>query len=157
MPHIDLPEVTVRAKPVFKSKRDARRYWRLVYNLKKVLPYSKLISATVRDVDKELSKLETDKQRRKYVKSIESTLWNEYEADLRKMTVTQGRLLFKLVDRETSSTTYFWIEQYRGKVSAFLWQGVARIFNSNLKSKYDPTGKDKIIEELIPLIELGYI
>jgi hypothetical protein len=157
IPHIELPEISVRAKPVFKSRRDARKYWRLVYNLKKVLPYSKIIAQTVKDVDDQLGKLETDKERRKYIHSVEDSLWLEYEDDLRKMTITQGRLLFKLVDRETSSTTYYWIESYRGKVSAFFWQGVARLFSSNLKSEYDPLGEDKIIEELIPLIELGYI
>ena len=116
-----------------------------------------MVAENVKEVDEELGKLESERERKKYIKSVEDTLWDQYEGDLRKMTITQGRLLFKLIDRETSSTTYTWIELYRGKVSAFLWQGVARIFSSNLKAEYDPTGQDKIIEELIPLIELGYI
>lgn len=157
IPHMELDEVAIFAPPVFKNRRDARRYWRLVYNLKKVLPYSKIVAGVVMQVDSKLSQLETDKQRRQYIKSMEDSLWGQYEADLRKMTVSQGRLLFKLVDRETTSTTYYWIEYYRGKVSAFFWQGVARLFSSNLKSEYDPEGDDKLIEELIGLIEKGYL
>lgn len=157
IPHIELEEVPVIAHPVFKNKRDARRYWRLVYNLKKVLPYSKIVAGVVTEVEFTLGQMETDKQRRQYIRSVEDSLWGQYEADLRKMTITQGRLLFKLVDRETSSTTYYWIEYYRGKVSAFFWQGVARLFSSNLKADYDPEGEDRLIEELIGLIEKGYL
>lgn len=157
MPHIELNEVAVLSKPTFKNKRDARRYWRLVYNLKKVLPLSKVVTGVVTEVEWNLSKLETDRERRRYIKSVEDSLWGQYEEDLRKMTISQGRLLFKLVDRETSATTYHWIEYYRGKVSAFFWQGVARIFSSNLKSGYDPEGEDQLIEELIGLIEQGYL
>lgn len=157
IPHMELDEVAVIAPPVFKNRRDARRYWRLVYNLKKVLPYSKIVAGVVMEVENNLSQLKTDRERRKYIKSVEDSLWGQYEADLRKMTITQGRLLFKLVDRETASTTFHWIEYYRGKVSAFFWQGVARLFSSNLKSEYDPEGDDKLIEELIGLIEKGYL
>ena len=73
------------------------------------------------------------------------------------MTISQGKLLFKLIDRETANTTYFWIEAYRGSVSAFFWQGLARIFGTNLKSEYDPDGADKLIEEIVSYIERGYI
>lgn len=157
LPHVDLAEVAIMAKPVFKNRRDARKYWRLVYNLKKVIPYSKIIATTVKEVDDEMSGFETSRERRKFIKSVEDSLWNQYEKDLRKMTVTQGRLLFKLVDRETSATTYNWIEAYRGSFAAFFWQGVARIFSSNLKVDYDPLGEDKLIEQLIGYIENGYI
>ncbi len=157
IPHIELSEIAVFPKPVFKNRRDARKYWKLVYNLKKVIPYSKLIAKTVEEIDQEIMDKQTPKERRRFVKSVEDSLWNQYEADMRKMTVTQGKLLFKLVDRETSATTYMWIEQYRGSVSAFLWQGVARLFSSNLKVDYDPEGKDKLIEQLIEYIEKGYI
>ncbi|MCD6346190.1 MAG: DUF4294 domain-containing protein [Bacteroidales bacterium] len=157
IPHIDLEAISIRPERVFKNRRSARRYWRLVYNLKKVIPYSKIIATEVKDVDIGLSRLETDRERRKYIKSVEDSLWSGYEKDMRQMTISQGRLLFKLVDRETSGTTYYWIEEYRGKVSAFFWQGVARLFSSNLKSEYDPEGKDKLIEELILDIERGYI
>jgi len=157
IPHIELSEIAILPPRVFNTRRDERRYWRLVYNLKKVLPYSKIVAATVQEVDRKLGEFKTDKERRAYIKSIEKNLWGEYEDDMRKMTVTQGRLLFKLVDRETSKTTYYWLEHYRGKVSAFFWQGIARLFSSNLKTAYDADGEDSLIEELILYIEKGYI
>ena len=157
IPHIDLNEVTVRPERVFKNRRDARRYWRLVYNLKKVMPLSKIVAAMVIQVDEHLDDFETDREKRKYVKSVEDSLWKEYEQDMRKLTISQGKLLFKLIDREASATTYFWIQEYRGKVSAFFWQGIARLFSSNLKLEYNPDSADKLIDELIRDIEKGYI
>jgi hypothetical protein len=152
-----MAEIVILAPRVFKNRFDERKYWSLVYNLKKVYPYAKLVSETVREVDAELAALETDKERRQYVKSMEQSLWGKHEKDMRKMTISQGKLLFKLIDRETANTTYFWIEAYRGSVSAFFWQGLARIFGTNLKSEYDPDGADKLIEEIVSYIERGYI
>lgn len=157
LPHIDLKEVPILPARVFKNRFQERQYWRLVYNLKKVLPYSKIVAATVNEVEFKLGNAKSDKERRKYMKSLEDSLWKQYEGDLRQMTITQGKLLFKLVDRETSNSTYYWIDSYRGSVSAFFWQGVARLFGSNLKSQYDPKGEDQLIEQIITYIERGYI
>ncbi len=157
LPHIELDEIAILPSPVFRNRWDERQYWKLVFNLKKVLPYSKIVSQTVQKVDEHLGRLPDDKQRRKYIRTVEDTLWGKYEKDLRSMTISQGQLLFKLVSRETTKTTYFWIDQYRGSVSAFFWQGMARLFGSNLKSGYDPDGEDKLIEQLIGYIERGWI
>jgi hypothetical protein len=157
MPHIDLKEVPILPARVFKNRFQERQYWRLVYNLKKVLPYSKLVAATVNQVDARLNSAKNEKERRKFIKTLEDSLWKRYEGDLRQMTITQGKLLFKLVDRETSNSTYYWIDSYRGSVSAFFWQGMARLFGTNLKSKYDPKGEDLLIEEIVNYIEKGYI
>ncbi len=157
IPHIDLKEVPILPVKVFKNRFQEKQYWKLVYNLKKVLPYSKIVAATVAEVDLKLSHAKTDKERRKLVKNMEDSLWVKYEADLRKMTITQGKLLFKLVDRETSNSTYYWIDSYRGSVSAFFWQGMARLFGTNLKSEYDPKGEDAVIEQIVTYIEKGYI
>lgn len=157
IPHIELKEVPILRPRKFRNNYEERQYWRLIYNLKIVLPYAKLVAATVREVDGRLAAFGTDKERRKYIKTVEDTLWKKYEKDMRQMTITQGKLLFKLVDRETTQTTYFWIESYRGSVSAFFWQGMARLFGTNLKSEYDPRGKDALIEQIVNYIEKGYI
>lgn len=157
MPHIDLKEVPVFPAKVFKNRFQERKYWRLVYNLKKVLPYSKIVAATVKQIDFKLGNVKTEKERRRFIKTMEDSLWKTYEEDMRQMTITQGKLLFKLVDRETSNSTYYWIDSYRGSVSAFFWQGMARLFGTNLKSKYDPQGEDAIIEQIVTYIEKGYI
>lgn len=157
IPHIDLKEVPILPTRVFKNRFQEKQYWRLVYNLKKVLPYSKIVAATVNQLESSLVTAPTDKERRKFIKSMEDSLWKRYEGELRQMTITQGKLLFKLVDRETANSTYYWIDSYRGSVSAFFWQGMARLFGTNLKSKYDPKGEDKLIEEIVTYIERGYI
>ena len=157
MPVINLKEIPIIPKHNFKNRFQERQYWRLVYNLKKVLPYSKIVAATVNQVESKLGSLNRDKDRRKFIKSLEDSLWKQYEKDMREMTVTQGKLLFKLIDRETRNTPYYWIDSYRGSVSAFFWQGMARLFGSNLKSEYSPEGDDKLIEEIVTYIEKGYI
>jgi hypothetical protein len=157
LPHIDLKEVPILPQKVFKNRFQERQYWRLVYNLKKVLPYSKIVAATVTQVEFKMSQVKTDKERRKFIKNMEDSLWKRYEGELREMTTTQGKLLFKLVDRETANSTYYWIDSYRGSVSAFFWQGMARLFGTNLKSKYDPKGEDAVIEQIVTYIEKGYI
>ena len=155
--HIDLKEVVIFPPKTFKSRSDEKQYWRLVYNIKKVLPYSKIIAATVNEVEFKLGSLTNDRERKKFIKNMEDSLWKRYEPDMRQMTTTQGELLFKLVDRQTSNSSYFWIESFRGSVSAFFWQGVARLFGTNLKSKYDPTGEDALIEQIVKYIEKGIL
>ena len=158
MPHLELEEVAILPPPRFDNKRDARRYWRLVKNLKVVLPYARVVNKTIAEMEVSLGHFETDKERRKYIKSVEDSLWNQYEPELRKMTISQGRLLFKLVDRESSNTTYHWIEHYKGSLTAFFWQGIARIFGSNLKSGFDMSDpQDAMIDRLVKYIDLGYI
>jgi len=158
IPHIDLEEIAIMPPPQFKSRREARKYWRLIYNLKKVLPYSRIVYATIGEMEAELADSQTDKERRQVIKAAEDSLWDMYEPDLRKMTITQGRLLFKLVDRESMETSYFWVEHYKGSFSAYFWQGIARIFGSNLKSGFDLSDPDDImIDQLIKYIDLGYI
>lgn len=158
IPHIYLEEIAIMPPPQFKSRRDARKYWRLVHNLKKVLPYARVVNTTIAEMEVKLSSTQTDKDRRQYIKMVEDSLWNQYEPGLRKMTISQGRLLFKLVDKESSETTYHWIEHYKGSFSAFFWQGVSRLFGSNLKAVYDPANpKDIMIDQLIKYIDLGYI
>ena len=89
---------------------------------------------------------------------MEDSLWNEYEPDLRKLTITQGKLLFKLVEKESDQTSYYWIEYYKGSFSAFFWQGIARIFGTNLKSGFDMNNPDDaLIDQLVKYIDLGYI
>lgn len=157
LPHIDLKEIPILPARTFKNRFEERQYWRLVYNLKKVLPYSKLVAATVNDLELKLKPVKSDKVRRKMIKSMEDSLWKTYEGDLRQMTITQGKLLFKLVDRETNNSTFYWIDSLRGSFSAFFWQGVARLFGTNLKSEYDPYGEDMLIEQIVTYIEKGWI
>jgi hypothetical protein len=155
LPEVEIKEVNVYAHPVFPKKSDFRKYERLVYNLKRVYPYALIVRNRLTQVDSELINIKNDKERREYMKKVEKDVFSEYEDDIRDMTITQGRLLLKLIDRETQNTSYTLIKEYRGKLAAAFWQGIARIFGTNLKEEYDPKGDDALIEAIITEIEAG--
>ena len=81
----------------------------------------------------------------------------EFDDDIRTMTTTQGRILIKLIDRETDNTSYEIVQEFRGSFTAFFWQGLSRVFGHDLKSRYEPHGEDEEIENIIQLIEAGMI
>ncbi len=91
------------------------------------------------------------------MKEQEQLLREEFEDDIRHLTIRQGRLLIKLIDRETDKTSYELIKELKGSFSAFFWQTVARFFGENLKDQYDPAQEDKYIEEIVHRIENGQL
>ncbi len=152
-----IDEVYIFPQRKFKSRRDLRRYRRLVRNVKKAYPYAKLAKKKLIEIETNLARLETEKARKEYVKQVEKEIRYEYEDELKKLTITQGRILIKLIDRETGETSYELLKQLRGSFSAFFWQALARIFGSNLKSEFDAQGEDKLINEIVILIENGQL
>jgi hypothetical protein len=155
LPEVEIKEVTVYAHPQFKKKRDFRKYERLVYNLKRVYPYALIVRNKLFLVNEDMKNIRDEKARKDYMKKVEKDVFAEYEDDMRQMTITQGRLLIKLIDRETQNTSYTLIKDYRGKLAAAFWQGIARIFGTNLKAEYDPYGEDALVESIIEEIEAG--
>jgi hypothetical protein len=152
-----IDEVYIFPYRKFKSKRDLRRYRRLIRNVKKAFPYAKLAKKKLDEIEANLVKLKTEKERKVYVKQVEKEIRYEYEDELKKLTITQGRILIKLIDRETGDTSYELVKELRGSFSAFFWQAIARIFGSNLKSEFDAQGEDKLINEIVILIENGQL
>lgn len=157
VPHSVIRAVQVFPRREFENKKHARRYGRLVRNLKKVYPYAKLAKQRLREMELHVVTLESEREKRRYINRVEEELWEEFEDDLRNMTMSQGRLLIKLIDRETGETTYKWIKELKGSFSAFFWQAIARIFGSNLKTEFDTYGEDRIIDEILIMIEMGMI
>lgn len=147
-----LPAVTVFS---WKNKKDFRKFKRMVYNLKKVYPYSQAAKSKLQELDERYNSFGTNKERKKYIKQLEKELLAEFDAPLRKLTISQGKMLIKLIDREAGKTSYTVLKEFKGGFSAFLWQGVARIFGHNLKSEYDKEGEDKLLEELVIMCENG--
>lgn len=139
----------------FRSEKEKKYYYKLVYNIKKVLPYAKIIQKVYAEIEDSLAKITTEDQRKAYIKSQEKTLRASFEKQLIHLTVTQGRILIKLVDRETGFTTYEVLRELKGDFNAVIYQGIARLFGSNLKSEYDAKEEDKMIEEIINHIENG--
>lgn len=111
----------------------------------------------LQDFDDTLRTIESKVKRKKYIKKVEKQLMAEFEGELKKLTIKQGIILIKLIDRETGNTSYDLVKELRGSFSAFLWQSLARLFGSNLKLQYDPNGRDAMIEEIVQLIENGQI
>ncbi|MBN2893423.1 MAG: DUF4294 domain-containing protein [Bacteroidales bacterium] len=155
-PHIKLYKVVIFPERKFTSSRQKKKYDKLTFNVKKVYPYAVIIGDYYRDIERDLAYIPDRKEQKKYVKSKEKELRNEYEETLINLTITQGRLLIKLVDRQTDHTTYEVIEEFKGEMNAFFWQSIAILFGSNLKDDYD-TEEDQMIEEIIAKIENGQI
>ncbi len=137
------------------ATRDLRQYRRLIYNVKKVYPYAKLAGSKYAEVVAHLDSLERSKDQREYIRQIEDELLKDYEDELKNLTITQGRILIKLIDRETSYTSYEVVKELRGGIQAAFWQAIARLFGSNLKAEFDPEGEDKALNEIMIMIEKG--
>lgn len=155
MPEIEIDEVNVVKKVGIWQRFHWWKYKRLVYNVKKVYPYSLVVREKFKEINDTLEQIEGEKERRQFLKDYEADLFGKYEDDIKHMTFTQGKILIKLIDRETQNTSYKLIRDYRGTLSAFFWQGIARIFGANLKAEYDPYGEDYLIEKVIYEIENG--
>ncbi len=154
MPLISLPPANITAKRVFKSKKDEKKYRKLVFHVKKVLPYAKLAGKRMKEVEAEVAGM-SKKDRKKRMKELEKEIKRDYEGELMKLSFTQGRILIKLLDRETGNISYDIIKEFRGGFTAWFFQGVAKMFNYDLKSEYDAEGDDKLIEEIVLKIEKG--
>lgn len=152
-----LHDVYVYPPLKFKNKKQERFYWRIVRDVKKTLPYAKMISRDMEFADEELAKIQDPKARRRWWNKYEKYLFQKYEQDFRGMYASQGQMLMKLMDRESDRTSYELIKQYRGKASANWWQFVAKLFKNDLKEEYDAQDKDKIVERVINLVEAGQL
>ena len=118
----DINEVDVYSQPIFQSRRDERRYWRLVYNLKVVYPYAKLAGVKLKEMNDHFLTLKNENERKTYTKQVEDEIRSRFEADLKDLNTTQGLLLIKLIDRETGKTSYALVKELRGGFSAVFWQ-----------------------------------
>lgn len=154
IPNVNIKTVTVRR---FTKRRQQIRYDKLVRNVKKAYPFAVAARDELANMNSQLVGVEGKRERERYIKEYEKQMFKKYEKDLRALTISQGRILLKLVDREINNTAYELVKEYRGSFSAFFWQGIARLFGENLKSEYDPEMEDIYIEEIVQLIEAGVI
>ena len=148
-------------KKKFTSRRQQekyeRDYARLVYNIKKVYPYAVQASQILQEIDAEYQKLPNKKAQKAYIERMEKSAFKDFEKPLRQFTFSQGRLLVKLIDRQTNRTAYSIVKEFKGGFSAFFWQSVAVIFSSSLKYEFDAGGNDRMLNELILLYEAGLL
>ncbi len=154
IPFVTLEPIVCYTDRIFRNQKQKAAWDRLKYNVKIVYPYAILAAAKLKEYDRILATM-PEGERKKYTKLAEKQLKDQFGKELENLTTTQGRLLVKLIDRETGKTTYTIVRDMRGSFSAFMWQSVALMFSSNLKDQYDAEGDDKYIEQAIRLIEDG--
>ena len=155
VPTILLPEQRVDGYTSAKARREAMRYDRMVRNVLKVYPYARVSAELLQEYEQDLSTIHNGRDQDLYVKLAEAELRAEFEGELKDLTVSQGRVLIKLVDRETGHTSYELVKELRGNFQAFIWQGLARLFGNDLKDEYDPFGDEAMIEAIVQRIERG--
>jgi len=141
----------------FSSKKQETYYWKLVRDIKKVYPLSKIVYYTLYETMEYLETIPDPDDREKHLRKMEKELIKEYEPTLRKMTYSQGKLLLKLIDRQCNTSSFDLIRAYRGNFTAHFWQGVAKLFRADLKSEYFPTEQDFMVERIIIRIDQGQL
>lgn len=153
-----IPELNIYPM-VFANRWEHWKYKRLIRNVKVAYPYAKMAGNKLRDLDLRLASMRNERQKRQFIDKTEKDLRNEFEDQLKKLTISQGKILIKLVYRETGNTTYQVVQDVKGNFSAGFWQAVARVFGSNLKTPYNPETdeEDKVIEYIIQLMEMGLL
>lgn len=157
IPYVKLPTVYI-FKPIrFKNKRQVARYNRLVRDVKRVLPIAKEVNRAVIETYEYLQTLPTEKERQRHIKAVEKGLKEQYTPRLKKLTFAQGKLLIKLVDRQTSSTGYELVRAFMGPFKAGFYQTFAALFGASLKKEYDPLGDDALTERVILMVESGQL
>ncbi len=155
VPVIDLQDVYVYTEYVFKNKKHYEQWTRVKYNVKKVYPYAILAAAKLKEYDQILAKMPNEKMKKAYLRVCEKDLKHEFEDELKDLSINQGRVLMKLIDRETGKTTYEIVKEMRGGFEACMWQAIARIFGNNMKDDYEANTEDIMIERAIKIVESG--
>jgi hypothetical protein len=155
IPVVDLNTVVVYTVFEFKNQKQQEQWTRTKYNVKKVYPYAILAAAKLKEYDVALRKIEDERMKKAFIKVCEKDLRSEFEDEIKGLTVSQGKVLMKLIDRETGRTTYDVVKQLRGSFQAAMWQTIATIFGHNMKSEYDANLEDILIERAVKLVESG--
>lgn len=149
----ELQQINIVAK---RKGKEWRKYYRLVHNFAKTYPYALVAEEKLREAD---STITTDGLRRgkrnRYINVLQKELFETFEQPLKNLTISQGKLLLRLIDRQTGITPYEIISSYKSKAAAGFWQGVAKLFGSDMKRPYDPEGEDRQTEELVQMYQKG--
>lgn len=145
-------------KPLkFKNKRQQKQYNRLVRNVKKTLPIAKEVNRAIIETYEFLQTLSDEKARQKHLQAVEKSVKEQYTPRMKKLTFSQGKLLIKLINRETDSSSYELVKAFLGPFKAGFYQAFAAIFGASLKKEYHPEGEDALVEQIVLLVESGQL
>jgi len=148
IPWLVLNEVIVREYRIFKTPLDKAKFNRLRYNVLKVLPYARYAGERYRRLERDLALNSDKKIQRQLVKNCETEIKQLFNSKIKDMSINQGEILIKLIDRETGSSSYGLVKDIQGSLPAFFMQSLARLFGHNLKTEYDPE-QERDIESII--------
>lgn len=154
-----LNNVTVYPPLKFKNKKEEEFYWRTVRDVKRTLPYAKLICATLLETYEYIETFPTQAERERYLKEMEGAVFNQYKPVLKKFTKSQAKMLVKLIRRQTDQSGYDILKAFLGSFRATFWQGFGKLFGVNLKGDYRPDSdeNDAIIERVVIAVEQGQL
>ena len=155
--YVEMNNVYVYGPLEFKNQKQRDAYNRLVYNVKKVLPIAKEVNRAVLETYEYLQTLPYQKAREEHMKKVEKDIKAEYTPRMKKLTYSQGKLLIKLIYRETNSSSYELVKAFLGSTKAAFYQAFAWMFGASLKKEYDPNGKDRLTERVVRLVEAGQL
>ena len=157
IPDLRMPTLYVFKPIVFKNKKKQKEYNRLVRNVKRTLPIAKEVNRAIIETYEYLLTLPDEKSRQKHLKLVEKGLKQQYTPRLKKLTFSQGKLLIKLIDRETDSSSYELVKAFLGPFKAGFYQAFAAIFGASLKKEYHPEDEDALIEQIVLQVESGQL
>ncbi len=143
-------------KRTFKSQKEKEYYWRNVRDVKKVLPYAKLVHNALIETYEYIQTL-PEEEREKHLKRMEKELFEEYKPVLKDFTYNQAKLLIRLIDRECNQSSYQLIKAFLGGFRASFWQTFGAMFGVSLRKEWEPEGKDRMLEEIVVLVENGQL
>ncbi len=154
---IDMLPVVVYPNERFRNKSEEQFYWRTVRDVKRTLPYAKLINRTLQETYEYLGTFDTKKEKDEYLKMFEKDLYKQYKPIMKKMTKSQGKMMIKLINRETNQNSYSIVKAFMGAFRAGFWQTFGSFFGVNLKTGYNPRGNDTdaMIERICVRVEQG--
>lgn len=157
IPSLRLPNIYIFKPLTFRNKREQLNYYRLIRDVKKTLPIAKMINRAVIETYEYIETLPDQKSRDKHLQKVEKGLKKQYTPMMKKLTFRQGKLLIKLVDRQSASSSYELVKAFMGPFKAGFYQTFASLFGASLKKEYDPEGEDKLTERVILLVESGQL
>ena len=149
--------IVIYPRERFRNKKEEKLYWKTVRDVKKTLPYAKLISSTLLETYEYIDTYQTQKQKQAYLKRFEKELFNQYKPQMKKMTKSQGKMLIKLINRETNQSSYSIVKAFLGTFRAGFWQTFSKFFGASLKAGYHPNKnkQDAMIERICIRVEQG--
>ena len=152
-------ELTVFPELKFKNKKEEEFYWKTVRDVRKTLPYAKVICETMIETYEYIETFPRQKERDEHIKKMEGAIFEQYKPVLKKFTKSQAQMLCKLINRETDQSSYNILKAFLGSFRAGFWQTFGRLFGVNLKTDYRPDKdrKDAIIERVAVQIEQGLL